>query len=145
MCIRDRPSDKETVGTHTIRFTAGASEIFVLLQNTNGGVTKFSNISLKEVIGPDNKGVRYDVSGATAGETYKIQFDVLQGAGGSSVYSSNPNETLNVSSATAQNPTQTFYKVIQNNGAFSVYFRGCLLYTSPSPRDLSTSRMPSSA
>ena len=25
------------------------------------------------------------------------------------------------------------------------YARGCLLYTSPSPRDLSTSRMPSSA
>ena len=25
------------------------------------------------------------------------------------------------------------------------YFMGCLLYTSPSPRDLSTSRMPSSA
>ena len=24
-------------------------------------------------------------------------------------------------------------------------YRGCLLYTSPSPRDLSTSRMPSSA
>ena len=32
---------------------------------------------------------------------------------------------------------------------YSAYFmslnRGCLLYTSPSPRDLSTSRMPSSA
>ena len=27
----------------------------------------------------------------------------------------------------------------------SIIFRGCLLYTSPSPRDLSTSRMPSSA
>ena len=26
-----------------------------------------------------------------------------------------------------------------------VYIRTCLLYTSPSPRDLSTSRMPSSA
>ena len=26
-----------------------------------------------------------------------------------------------------------------------VAFEGCLLYTSPSPRDLSTSRMPSSA
>ena len=25
------------------------------------------------------------------------------------------------------------------------FFKGCLLYTSPSPRDLSTSRMPSSA
>ena len=28
---------------------------------------------------------------------------------------------------------------------YSFYFDGCLLYTSPSPRDLSTSRMPSSA
>ena len=27
----------------------------------------------------------------------------------------------------------------------AVYYNGCLLYTSPSPRDLSTSRMPSSA
>ena len=26
-----------------------------------------------------------------------------------------------------------------------IQFKGCLLYTSPSPRDLSTSRMPSSA
>ena len=31
------------------------------------------------------------------------------------------------------------------NRATSVMFEGCLLYTSPSPRDLSTSRMPSSA
>ena len=29
--------------------------------------------------------------------------------------------------------------------AFKSKFNGCLLYTSPSPRDLSTSRMPSSA
>ena len=28
---------------------------------------------------------------------------------------------------------------------FGVQLKGCLLYTSPSPRDLSTSRMPSSA
>ena len=30
-------------------------------------------------------------------------------------------------------------------GALAVIVLGCLLYTSPSPRDLSTSRMPSSA
>ena len=30
------------------------------------------------------------------------------------------------------------------DGGFA-YVKGCLLYTSPSPRDLSTSRMPSSA
>ena len=29
--------------------------------------------------------------------------------------------------------------------AIEAYQKGCLLYTSPSPRDLSTSRMPSSA
>ena len=31
------------------------------------------------------------------------------------------------------------------NGKYCVVISGCLLYTSPSPRDLSTSRMPSSA
>ncbi len=30
-------------------------------------------------------------------------------------------------------------------GSLSIYYKYCLLYTSPSPRDLSTSRMPSSA
>ena len=29
--------------------------------------------------------------------------------------------------------------------AFKEYFKGCLLYTSPSPRDATLSRMPSSA
>ena len=31
------------------------------------------------------------------------------------------------------------------NNSFTAYIPNCLLYTSPSPRDLSTSRMPSSA
>ena len=33
----------------------------------------------------------------------------------------------------------------EQNGDTAVVLDGCLLYTSPSPRDLSTSRMPSSA
>ena len=33
----------------------------------------------------------------------------------------------------------------KRNGAVAANINGCLLYTSPSPRDLSTSRMPSSA
>ena len=38
------------------------------------------------------------------------------------------------------------YNVVQDRGVTIVSIRGtCLLYTSPSPRDLSTSRMPSSA
>ena len=35
--------------------------------------------------------------------------------------------------------------VVGENAAKSDYLWACLLYTSPSPRDLSTSRMPSSA
>ena len=34
---------------------------------------------------------------------------------------------------------------LYQTGKGSITIRGCLLYTSPSPRDLSTSRMPSSA
>ena len=54
--------------------------------------------------------------------------------------------------------THTIYKEILNSSCFfiavaeiekkvvgSYYINICLLYTSPSPRDLSTSRMPSSA
>ena len=38
------------------------------------------------------------------------------------------------------------YNYDRREGPISVeWFKGCLLYTSPSPRDLSTSRMPSSA
>ena len=36
-------------------------------------------------------------------------------------------------------------KIIGDFGGYSELYIGCLLYTSPSPRDLSTSRMPSSA
>jgi len=39
-------------------------------------------------------------------------------------------------------------QTIENAGksrAFEIKIKDCLLYTSPSPRDLSTSRMPSSA
>ena len=38
-----------------------------------------------------------------------------------------------------------FYKDLQNQFLDSGLVNFCLLYTSPSPRDLSTSRMPSSA
>ena len=55
--------------------------------------------------------------------------------------------------ATVEN-ARTMLGLIANHGSFHAYLRTldhldyysrCLLYTSPSPRDLSTSRMPSSA
>ena len=39
----------------------------------------------------------------------------------------------------------TTIEAIGGSGSFADLFTSCLLYTSPSPRDLSTSRMPSSA
>ena len=40
---------------------------------------------------------------------------------------------------------EIFARVPRRDTPLTVYDDGCLLYTSPSPRDLSTSRMPSSA
>ena len=40
---------------------------------------------------------------------------------------------------------ELFVKKIEDEGINFDMIYGCLLYTSPSPRDLSTSRMPSSA
>ena len=48
-------------------------------------------------------------------------------------------KTLGVSRGTVQNRMRR----LENQGVITGYT--CLLYTSPSPRDLSTSRMPSSA
>ena len=39
----------------------------------------------------------------------------------------------------------TFYKIVDGTSLVRPGISSCLLYTSPSPRDLSTSRMPSSA
>ena len=48
--------------------------------------------------------------------------------------------------ATTQKPIQVLEKIDEYYKNFNAnVHRGCLLYTSPSPRDLSTSRMPSSA
>ena len=55
-------------------------------------------------------------------------------------------KTLNSSTVTPIVPggTVTFDLTVYNQGTLDA-FNICLLYTSPSPRDLSTSRMPSSA
>jgi len=42
-------------------------------------------------------------------------------------------------------PLESFVEALKREHALSALFSYCLLYTSPSPRDLSTSRMPSSA
>ena len=44
------------------------------------------------------------------------------------------------------NPTNSdVHSILRDSTAFQMEYMVCLLYTSPSPRDLSTSRMPSSA
>ena len=56
--------------------------------------------------------------------------------------SKTPNEYINLAN-TRQNVK---IKIIKTDAQQNMFFRYiCLLYTSPSPRDLSTSRMPSSA
>ena len=43
------------------------------------------------------------------------------------------------------NKSEVHFTAIDNNCNANAVYKACLLYTSPSPRDLSTSRMPSSA
>ena len=60
-----------------------------------------------------------------------------------------PNSARAVANACGKNPRPIeipCHRVIRSDGRLGGYSgKGCLLYTSPSPRDLSTSRMPSSA
>ena len=53
----------------------------------------------------------------------------------------NGNVIANSSSSSINNAIRKIRDEIKKNSEYV----GCLLYTSPSPRDLSTSRMPSSA
>ena len=55
-------------------------------------------------------------------------------------------QTYKVMHETAEGPLTVYVRLTDNWLIASVVpFLTCLLYTSPSPRDLSTSRMPSSA
>ena len=88
-----------------------------------------------------------DTSKAEAGRAVEATLNAIAGslAGGDSV-SLVGFGTFNVrhrAARTGRNP-QTG-ATIQIAASKSVGFKACLLYTSPSPRDLSTSRMPSSA
>ena len=47
--------------------------------------------------------------------------------------------------ATNESEVRNTYTFLVSKNANKVEIKNCLLYTSPSPRDLSTSRMPSSA
>ena len=53
--------------------------------------------------------------------------------------------TTPVELAMADSKWNEYLDSIDSEGGIYRWFPGCLLYTSPSPRDLSTSRMPSSA
>ena len=72
---------------------------------------------------------------------------------GVSDYAASADQVTSVTQFSDVYPTDWAYQalagLVETYGCVAGYpngtFRGCLLYTSPSPRDLSTSRMPSSA
>ena len=76
-------------------------------------------------------------------------FELVDGLGDRVQFADPPNSTgqgcieLGVASGLAIATTESALGVFE--GGLDGLLDGCLLYTSPSPRDLSTSRMPSSA
>ena len=79
-----------------------------------------------------------DVSGTAYNCNSNDTFKVSEGVTVSTNTNNYPIKANNDDNITIDN-----YGTIRNNG--TIDGKGCLLYTSPSPRDLSTSRMPSSA
>ena len=57
----------------------------------------------------------------------------------------NLNNVVHIAGTNGKGSTAAFLREILEAHNLSVNIYTCLLYTSPSPRDLSTSRMPSSA
>ena len=70
-------------------------------------------------------------------------FYFRDGANFASVYTRSKILSENIKWNLSQKTQKIFSLLVNTRNANS--FTGCLLYTSPSPRDLSTSRMPSSA
>ena len=85
---------------------------------------------------------------ATAGDAVSVDVDALTASSGRA-FDVSAGETVSVQAATVSVEATASAEVSSDrvtmvSGAVDV-FNGCLLYTSPSPRDATLSRMPSSA
>ena len=85
--------------------------------------------------------------GYTFNSEVSKSFDPAYGYGTSVIVNSNPTNTWSsIGSTSLSNATTTVSNTgVSSTGATNYVIDSCLLYTSPSPRDATLSRMPSSA
>ena len=79
---------------------------------------------------------KIDVGNLQSATTYYYQFELPDGT---------PSQIGRTKTAPSGASDELNFAIASCSSIYSGYFNACLLYTSPSPRDLSTSRMPSSA
>ena len=95
-------------------------------------MSEFQLVTRFQPAGDQPEAIRLMVEGIEAG----LAHQTLLGVTGSG-------KTFSIANVIAQVQRPTL--VLAPNKTLAAQLYGCLLYTSPSPRDLSTSRMPSSA
>ena len=162
MCIRDSTSSAPTAALGAMYYDSGAN---VLKYYSNAGWQTISNdtddaMNEYSTSVVDSSGIKLRLSGTgTSGSTTD---DVIFAGAGTVSVSKGTGDTITITgaaasaaSATATGVLKLFSNTVQSTGAnevtstngrtYGLQVDSCLLYTSPSPRDLSTSRMPSSA
>ena len=147
MCIRDsNKEDKDGISSSKITSFLQPDNNFIWFGSTNGGLNKldiksnkFHHIFIESGL-PSNY--------ITAIEKSKDGNLWVSSKNGISLLNTNTNEIINYNLLDGISDLDFFRASVAKNKKGDLFFggpNGCLLYTSPSPRDATLSRMPSSA
>ena len=127
VALSDTPANFSGAGGKTLKVNSGANAVeFVTVTTPSAGASVYANLAALPTSG--------NTQGDFAHVTSNNGLYIWNGSGWYSI--AIVNATPSISGANAS------YTLATDGTATTVT---CLLYTSPSPRDLSTSRMPSSA
>ena len=163
MCIRDRLYTHQAAtanlaweGTHVVVATGTASgktlgyQLPVLTMLAEDPTASALYLSPTKALGADQlRSFTELLNGATSKAEDATQRRLLQAAYPAQYDGDTPTEDRSWirdrSRFILTNPDMLHLSILGKHGSWLRLLRTCLLYTSPSPRDLSTSRMPSSA
>ena len=157
MCIRDSAGTDAETQTITVEVTGDtvveADETFTVLLSgiTNSDVTATDASGLGTIENDDaatiaiNDVTQVETDAGTTDFVFTVTLTGDVAGGFDATYNINDGTAVDASDYTDDTGTITFAGTDAETQTITVSVTGCLLYTSPSPRDATLSRMPSSA